>query len=52
MNTILLSDLHIESDSCQVRALQDPSDTLPDTNRLVILGGMLENTEHRLTNRS
>src|SRR5215813_313521 len=44
-----MSDLHLGSESCQVRALQTFLDTLPLTRRLVLNGDVLENTEFRLT---
>jgi UDP-2,3-diacylglucosamine pyrophosphatase LpxH len=49
LDAILLSDLHLGSESCQVRAIQDFLDALPDTARLVLNGDILENTEFRLT---
>jgi UDP-2,3-diacylglucosamine pyrophosphatase LpxH len=49
LDAVLLSDLHLGSESCQVRAVQHFLDTLPATRRLVLNGDVLENTEHRLT---
>jgi UDP-2,3-diacylglucosamine pyrophosphatase LpxH len=48
-DAILLSDLHLGSAACQVRLLQDFIDSLPDTERLILNGDVLENTESRLT---
>ena len=48
-DAILLSDLHLGSESCQVKSLQDFIDALPSTERLILLGDVLENTEYRLT---
>lgn len=48
-DAIVLSDLHLGSDTCQVRLLQDFVETLPDTERLILNGDVLENTESRLT---
>ncbi|HZZ82039.1 MAG TPA: metallophosphoesterase, partial [Gemmataceae bacterium] len=41
--------LHLGSESCQVKALQQFIDDLPPTQRLILLGDVLENTEYRLT---
>jgi UDP-2,3-diacylglucosamine pyrophosphatase LpxH len=49
LDAVVLSDLHLGSESCQVRALQTFLDTLPPTHRLVLNGDVLENTEFRLT---
>jgi UDP-2,3-diacylglucosamine pyrophosphatase LpxH len=49
LDAVLFSDLHLGSEACQVRAIQDFLDGLPDTARLVLNGDMLENTEYRLT---
>jgi UDP-2,3-diacylglucosamine pyrophosphatase LpxH len=49
LDAVLLSDLHLGSDSCQVRAVQTFFDNLPLTRRLVLNGDVLESTEHRLT---
>jgi UDP-2,3-diacylglucosamine pyrophosphatase LpxH len=49
LDAVLLSDLHLGSNSCQVRAVQQFVDTLPPTARLVLNGDVLENTEFRLT---
>jgi len=48
-DAVLLSDLHIGSEFCQARAVLDFLDQLPETNRLVLLGDVLEKTEHHLT---
>lgn len=48
-DAILLSDLHLGSESCQVKALQQFVEDIPDTRRLILLGDVLENTEYRLT---
>jgi UDP-2,3-diacylglucosamine pyrophosphatase LpxH len=49
LDAVLLSDLHLGAATCQVRALQEFIDTLPDTSRLILNGDVLENAEHRLT---
>jgi UDP-2,3-diacylglucosamine pyrophosphatase LpxH len=49
LDAVLLSDLHLGSESCQVRAIQDFLDALPETSRLILNGDVLENTESRLT---
>jgi UDP-2,3-diacylglucosamine pyrophosphatase LpxH len=49
LDAIVLSDLHLGSVSCQVRAIQAFLEELPSTHRLVLNGDVLENTEHRLT---
>ena len=49
LDAILLSDIHLGSESCQVRAVQRFLDDLPPTRRLVLNGDILENTEYRLT---
>ena len=46
---ILLSDLHLGAEACQVEPLQEFIDTLPATARLILNGDVLENTEFRLT---
>jgi UDP-2,3-diacylglucosamine pyrophosphatase LpxH len=48
-DAILLSDLHLGSESCQVKTLQHFVENLPPTERLILLGDVLENTEYRLT---
>lgn len=48
-DAILISDLHLGSEACQVKTLQDFIDNLPATERLILLGDVLENTEYRLT---
>src|SRR5262249_30809519 len=49
LDAVLLSDLHLGSESCQVRAVQTFLEVLPPTARLVLNGDVLENTEYRLT---
>ncbi len=48
-DAILLSDLHLGAESCQVAPLQEFIDTLPPTRKLILNGDVLENTEFRLT---
>jgi UDP-2,3-diacylglucosamine pyrophosphatase LpxH len=48
-DAVLLSDLHLGADACQVRGLQQFIETVPDTARLILVGDVLENSEHRLT---
>ena len=48
-DAILLSDLHLGAESCQVQHLQKFIDSLPATARLILIGDVLENTEYRLT---
>ena len=48
-DAILFSDLHLGSESCQVKARQQFVHSLPPTGRLILLGDVLENTEYRLT---
>jgi UDP-2,3-diacylglucosamine pyrophosphatase LpxH len=48
-DAILLSDLHLGAEACQVEALQDFIETLPATQKLILNGDVLENTEFRLT---
>lgn len=48
-DAVLLSDLHLGSEACQVQQLQDFLDALPPTRRLILNGDVLENTEYRLT---
>jgi UDP-2,3-diacylglucosamine pyrophosphatase LpxH len=49
LDALLLSDLHLGSESCQVLAVQALLEALPPTRRLVLNGDVLENTEYRLT---
>ncbi len=49
LDAILLSDLHLGAETCQVRAVQAFIDNLPPTARLILNGDVLENTEYRLT---
>jgi UDP-2,3-diacylglucosamine pyrophosphatase LpxH len=49
LDAVLFSDVHLGSESCQVRAVQRFIDELPATARLVLNGDILENTESRLT---
>jgi UDP-2,3-diacylglucosamine pyrophosphatase LpxH len=48
-DAIVVSDLHLGSDACQVRLLLDFIDSLPATERLILNGDVLQNTESRLT---
>jgi UDP-2,3-diacylglucosamine pyrophosphatase LpxH len=48
-DAIVLSDLHLGSESCQVLMLQEFVASLPPTERLILNGDVLENTEMRLT---
>ena len=48
-DAIVISDLHLGSEACQVQLLLDFIDALPDTARLILDGDVLENTESRLT---
>jgi UDP-2,3-diacylglucosamine pyrophosphatase LpxH len=48
-DAIMLSDLHLGSESCQVEAVLDFLNALPSTRRLILNGDVLENTEYRLT---
>lgn len=48
-DAIVISDLHLGADACQVRLLQEFIETLPPTERLILNGDVLENTESRLT---
>jgi UDP-2,3-diacylglucosamine pyrophosphatase LpxH len=49
LDAVILSDLHLGAQSCQVRALQDFLESLPPTRKLILNGDVLENTESRLT---
>jgi UDP-2,3-diacylglucosamine pyrophosphatase LpxH len=49
LDAVVLSDLHLGADNCQVHAVQDFLAGLPDTTRLILNGDVLENTEYRLT---
>jgi UDP-2,3-diacylglucosamine pyrophosphatase LpxH len=49
LDAILLSDLHLGSESCQVLTVLEFLESLPETQRLVLNGDVLENTEYRLT---
>src|SRR5580692_4267446 len=49
LDAILMSDLHLGSESCQVQAILDFLEALPPTQRLVLNGDVLQNTEFRLT---
>jgi UDP-2,3-diacylglucosamine pyrophosphatase LpxH len=49
LDAILLSDLHLGSESCQVQSVQEFLEDLPATKRLILNGDVLENTEYRLT---
>lgn len=48
-DAILISDLHLGSESCQVEPIHEFLESLPTTNRLILNGDVLENTEYRLT---
>ena len=48
-DAVLLSDLHLGAESCQVEPLQEFINCLPATARLILNGDVLENTEYRLT---
>jgi UDP-2,3-diacylglucosamine pyrophosphatase LpxH len=48
-DAVVLSDLHLGAQSCQVNAVQEFLDALPPTARLVLNGDVLESTEYRLT---
>lgn len=50
-DAVILSDLHLGSAACRVRALEDFLGALPATRRLVLNGDVLESTGHRLTRR-
>jgi UDP-2,3-diacylglucosamine pyrophosphatase LpxH len=49
LDAVVLSDLHLGANACQVRALQDFIESLPPTTRLILNGDVLESSEHRLT---
>ncbi len=49
LDAVVLSDLHLGANACQVRALQDFIEALPPTTRLILNGDVLESSEHRLT---
>lgn len=48
-DAVMLSDLHLGAESCQVKSLQEFMDSLPPTARLILNGDVLEHTEFRLT---
>jgi UDP-2,3-diacylglucosamine pyrophosphatase LpxH len=48
-DAVMLSDLHLGSNACQVEAVLEFLETLPTCERLVLNGDVLENTEYRLT---
>src|SRR5262249_5487588 len=48
-DAVLLSDLHLGAESCQVGLIQEFIHSLPSTERLILNGDVLENTESRLT---
>jgi len=48
-DAVLLSDLHLGAEACQVEPLQEFIDNLPATEKLILIGDVLENTEYRLT---
>ena len=47
-DAVIISDLHLGSAACRVKAIEELLDNLPPTKRLVLNGDVLENTEHRL----
>jgi UDP-2,3-diacylglucosamine pyrophosphatase LpxH len=49
LDAVLLSDLHLGAEACHVKPLQEFFDALPATERLILIGDVLENTEYRLT---
>jgi UDP-2,3-diacylglucosamine pyrophosphatase LpxH len=49
LDAVLISDLHLGAESCQVEPLQEFIENLPLTRRLILNGDVLENTEFRLT---
>ena len=49
LDAIMISDLHLGSSSCQVKAVAEFLETVPATKRLILNGDVLENTEYRLT---
>jgi len=48
-DAVLISDLHLGAESCQVESLQEFIESLPPTEKLILNGDVLENTEFRLT---
>ena len=48
-DAVILSDIHLGSESCQAEALQDFIHALPPTQRLILNGDVLQDMEHRLT---
>src|SRR5262249_53404392 len=48
-DAVLISDLHLGSEGCQVKHVLKFVESLPFTSRLILLGDVLENTEYRLT---
>jgi UDP-2,3-diacylglucosamine pyrophosphatase LpxH len=48
-DAVVISDLHLGAEACQVEALQEFIESLPQTQRLILNGDVLENTEFRLT---
>lgn len=48
-DAVMISDLHLGAESCQVQALLEFINSLPPTARLILNGDVLENTEFRLT---
>jgi UDP-2,3-diacylglucosamine pyrophosphatase LpxH len=49
LDAVVLSDLHLGAQSCQVHTLQNFLENLPPTRQLILNGDVLENTESRLT---
>lgn len=48
LDAIVVSDIHLGSESCQVKQIENFLENLPECRRLVLNGDLLENTEHRL----
>jgi UDP-2,3-diacylglucosamine pyrophosphatase LpxH len=48
-DALILSDLHLGAEACQVKTIQHFLEELPATRRVILNGDVLENTEHRLT---
>src|SRR5690242_9526204 len=51
LDAIILSDIHLGSSCCQAETVVDFLDDLPETQRLIINGDLLEGTEYRLGKR-
>ncbi len=48
IDAVIISDLHLGSDICRVKRLEEFLENLPPTKRLILNGDVLENMEHRL----